>query len=126
MSTLNKFTQKKSRPSLANYRTAHLCRCIFFAKYGFAKISGGFSGNNLEGFVSSKLESSFGIISPFLESVVLPNKAIFAITVSWGGAIDRPGSHRWAGDPLRIDRRRRHACSVLVHEGAVFLRLAKP
>ena len=125
MSTLNKFTQKKA-VHLWPITVLRVYTGVFFDKYGFAKISGGFSGNNLEGFVSSKLESSFGIISPFLESVVLPNKAIFAITVSWGGAIDRPGSHRWAGDPLRIDRRRRHACSVLVHEGAVFLRLAKP
>ena len=125
MSTLNKFTQKKA-VHLWPITVLRVYTGVFFDKYGFAKISGGFSGNNLEGFVSSKLESSFGIISPFLESVVLPNKAIFAITVSWGGAIDRPGSHRWAGDPLRIDRRRRHACSVLVHEGAVFFRLAKP
>ena len=125
MSTLNKFTQKKA-VHLWPITVLRVYTGVFFAKYGFAKISGGFSGNNPEGFVSSKLESSFGIISPFLESVVLPNKAIFAITVSWGGAIDRPGTHRWAGDPLRIDRRRRHACSVLVHEGAVFLRLAKP
>ena len=125
MSTLNKFTQKKA-VHLWPITVLRVYTGVFFAKYGFAKISGGFSGNNPEGFVSSKLESSFGIISPFLESVVLPNKAIFAITVSWGGAIDRPGTHRWAGDLLRIDRRRRHACSVLVHEGAVFLRLAKP
>ena len=125
MSTLNKFTQKKA-VHLWPITVLRVYTGVFFAKYGFAKISGGFSGNNPEGFVSSKLESSFGIISPFLESVVLPNKAIFAITVSWGGAIDRPGTHRWAGDLLRIDRRRRHACSVLVHEGAVFFRLAKP
>jgi uncharacterized membrane protein YphA (DoxX/SURF4 family) len=84
MSTLNKFTQKKA-VHLWPITVLRVYTGVFFAKYGFAKISGGFSGNNPEGFVSSKLESSFGIISPFLESVVLPNKAIFAITVSWGG-----------------------------------------
>jgi uncharacterized membrane protein YphA (DoxX/SURF4 family) len=102
MSTLNKFTQKKA-VHLWPITVLRVYTGVFFAKYGFAKISGGFSGNNPEGFVSSKLESSFGIISPFLESVVLPNKAIFAITVSWGGGYGsawhsslgwRPVTHR--------------------------------
>ena len=84
MSTLNQFTQKKAvhRWPITILR---VYTGVFLAKYDFAKISGGFSEDNFEGFVSSKLESSFGIISLFLESVVLPNKAIFAIMVSWGG-----------------------------------------
>ena len=125
MSILNKFTQKKA-VHLWPITVLRVYTGVFFAYYGFGKIKrGGFAGS-LKGFVSGKLEDSFGIISPFLKSVVLPNKEIFAIMVSWGGVIDRPGPHCWVGDSLRIDRRRRHACSVLVHEGAGFLRLAKP
>lgn len=58
---------------------------IFFIYYGFGKIrrGGGFA-NGLEGFVKSNLDNSLGFFRPFLESVVLPNKAFFAILVSWG------------------------------------------
>ena len=40
--------------------------------------------DGLAGFVNGNLENSFGFFRPFLESVVLPNNALFAILVAWG------------------------------------------
>ncbi len=57
---------------------------IFFAWHGFGKISRGNFQQGLEGFLNSRLESSFGFYRPFIESVVLPNKALFATLVAWG------------------------------------------
>ena len=34
--------------------------------------------------MTDRLDRSFGFFRPFLESVVLPNKVIFAMMVSWG------------------------------------------
>jgi thiosulfate dehydrogenase [quinone] large subunit len=58
---------------------------VFFLYYGFGKVrrGGGFA-DGLEGFVNSNLENAFGFFRPFLESVVLPNKGLFAIFVAWG------------------------------------------
>ena len=83
MSSLNEFTRKK---------TAHLWPItllrvytgVFFAYYGFGKIKRGGFADGVEGFVTGRLESSYGFIRPFLESVVLPNKELFAVLVSWG------------------------------------------
>lgn len=83
MSILNKFTQKKA-VHLWPITVLRVYTGVFFAYYGFGKIKRGGFADSLEGFVSGKLEDSFGIISPFLKSVVLPNKEIFAIMVSWG------------------------------------------
>lgn len=57
---------------------------IFFVYYGFGKISGGNFADGMAGFINGRLENSFGFFRPFLESVVLPNKGLFAVLVSWG------------------------------------------
>jgi len=58
---------------------------IFFVYYGFGKLRrGGDFADGLAGFVNGNLDNSFGFYRPFLESVVLPNKAVFAFLVSWG------------------------------------------
>ena len=58
---------------------------VFFAYYGFGKLRRGDSfADGLAGFVNGNLENSFGFFRPFLESVVLPNKAVFAFMVGWG------------------------------------------
>jgi thiosulfate dehydrogenase (quinone) large subunit len=83
MSSLNEFTQKK----LTHLWPITLLRVytgVFFAYYGFGKIKRGNFADGMEGFINGSLENSFGVIRPFLESVVLPNKAVFAIMVSWG------------------------------------------
>ena len=56
----------------------------FFVYYGFGKISGGNFADGMAGFINGQLENSFGFFRPFLESVVLPNKGLFAFIVSWG------------------------------------------
>ena len=83
MSSLNEFTSKK----LTHLWPITLLRVytgVFFAYHGFGKIRRGGFADGLEGFVSGRLESGYGFIRPFLESVVLPNKAVFGIMVSWG------------------------------------------
>jgi uncharacterized membrane protein YphA (DoxX/SURF4 family) len=58
---------------------------IFFLKYGTGKVQRGKDfAEGLAGFVSSNLENCFGFFRPFLESVVLPNKLLFAYLVAWG------------------------------------------
>ena len=57
---------------------------VFFLKYGWSKISRDDFADGLAGFVSGNLENSFGFFRPFLESVVLPNKGVFAFLVGYG------------------------------------------
>ena len=57
---------------------------VFFIYYGFGKISSGKFVDGMAGFVNMQLDNSFGFFRPFLESVVLPNKGLFAFLVSWG------------------------------------------
>ena len=58
---------------------------VFFAWYGIGKIRRGSDfGEGLAGFVNGNLENSFGFFRPFLESVVLPNKVLFAYMVALG------------------------------------------
>ena len=83
MSSLNEFTRKK-QAHLWPLALLRVYTGVFFAYNGFGKIRRGGFADGLEGFVNGRLEGSYGIIRPFLESVVLPNKAIFAIMVSWG------------------------------------------
>ena len=83
MSNLNEFTHKK-QAHLWPITLLRVYTGVFFAYNGFGKIRRGGFADGLEGFVSGRLEASYGIIRPFLESVVLPNKAVFAIMVSWG------------------------------------------
>jgi len=57
---------------------------VFFAWHGFGKISRGNFADGMAGFLTGNLESSFRFYRPFVESVVLPNKALFAGLISWG------------------------------------------
>ena len=57
---------------------------VFFLKYGFGKLTRDDFADGLAGFVSSNLDNSFGFFRPFLESVVLPNKGVFAFLVAFG------------------------------------------
>ncbi|MDH3614667.1 MAG: DoxX family protein [Gammaproteobacteria bacterium] len=57
---------------------------IFFVYHGAGKISRGNFADGMTGFLNMQLENSFGFFRPFLESVVLPNKGLFAFLVSWG------------------------------------------
>ena len=57
---------------------------IFFVYYGFGKLRRDDFVDGMAGFVNMQLENSFGFFRPFLESVVLPNKGLFAFLVSWG------------------------------------------
>jgi len=57
---------------------------VFFTYNGFGKIARGGFENSVERIVTSQFDKSFGFFRPFLESVVLPNKVIFAMVVSWG------------------------------------------
>ena len=83
MSSLNEFTRKKVI-HLWPITLLRVYTGVFFLYHGFGKVANPNFSDGLAGFVSGRLESSFGIIRPFLESVVLPNNAVFAFLVSWG------------------------------------------
>jgi thiosulfate dehydrogenase (quinone) large subunit len=57
---------------------------LFFAWHGFGKISRGNFADGLEGFLGAQAGKSFEFYRPFVETVVLPNKALFASLVAWG------------------------------------------
>ena len=59
---------------------------VFFAWHGIGKISRGNFAEGMAGFLNANLESSFGFYRPFVESVILPNRALFASLISWGEA----------------------------------------
>lgn len=83
MSNLDDFRRKKS----VNLWPVTLLRVytgVFFLYYGFGKLKNPQFADGLAGFVTSRLEDSAAFMRPFLESVVLPNKAVFAFLVSWG------------------------------------------
>lgn len=83
MSSLDTHNQKKtiSRWPLTLLR---VYTGVFFLIYGWGKLRNPEFESGMAGFVTSRLESSFGFFRPFLETVVLPNKGLFAFTVSWG------------------------------------------
>jgi len=83
MSKLDEFRRKKS-VHLWPITLLRVYTGIFFLYYGFGKIRNPQFSDGLAGFVSGRLENSAGFIRPFLESVVLPNKGLFAFLVSWG------------------------------------------
>ena len=83
MSGLNEFSRKPP-VSLWPIALLRVYTGVFFVYYGIRKIRGGDFSGGLEGFVNGRLEGSYGFMRPFLESVVLPNKAVFAFLVSWG------------------------------------------
>jgi thiosulfate dehydrogenase [quinone] large subunit len=57
---------------------------VFFAYHGFGKLRQDDFASNLAGFLTGNLDSSFSFYRPFLESVVLPGKELFAVLVAWG------------------------------------------
>ncbi len=57
---------------------------LFFAWNGFSKVSRDNFADGMAGFLNSQLENSFAFYRPFIESVVLPNKTMFAAMVAWG------------------------------------------
>jgi len=57
---------------------------VFFVYHGIGKLRGDDFASGLENFVTRNLESSFSFYRPFLESVILPNNALFAVLVAWG------------------------------------------
>lgn len=57
---------------------------VFFAYHGIRKIRRDDFASGLEGFVTRNLEESFSFYRPFLESVILPSKELFAALVAWG------------------------------------------
>lgn len=83
MSNLDEFRRKKSA-HLWPITVLRVYTGVFFLYYGFGKIRNPDFADGLAGFVNSQLENSVGLIRPFLESVVLPNKGLFAFFVSWG------------------------------------------
>ena|SRR5210317_2105319 len=83
MSSFNEFTQKKTS-RLWPLTVLRVYTGVFFLYYGFGKVTNPSFADGLTGFVSGRLEGSFGFMRPFLESVVLPNSGVFAFLVSWG------------------------------------------
>jgi thiosulfate dehydrogenase [quinone] large subunit len=57
---------------------------VFFAYHGISKLGRGNFTEGMAGFLQSNLESSFAFYVPFIESVVLPNKSVFAALIAWG------------------------------------------
>lgn len=57
---------------------------LFFAWNGIGKIGRDNFADGMEGFLNAQLENSFAFYRPFIESVVLPNKTMFAAMVAWG------------------------------------------
>ena len=83
MSSFDEFRTHK-KPHLWPITLLRIYTGVFFLHYGFGKVRRGNFADGLEGFVSGRLENSFGFFQPFLEAVVLPNKSLFAFLVSWG------------------------------------------
>ncbi len=57
---------------------------VFFAYHGVGKLRQDDFASGLEGFLSRTLDASFSFYRPFLESVILPSKELFAALVAWG------------------------------------------
>ena len=57
---------------------------LFFAWNGIGKLSRDNFADGMESFLNAQLANSFIIYRPFIESVVLPNKTMFAPLVAWG------------------------------------------
>ena len=56
---------------------------VFFLKYGWGKITNDKFADGVVGFLNSR-ENMFGFYQGFAESVVIPNKGLFAFLVGWG------------------------------------------
>ncbi|MDH3578269.1 MAG: DoxX family protein [Gammaproteobacteria bacterium] len=83
MSNIDEFRRKK-KIHLWPITLLRVYTGVFFLYYGFGKVRNPEFADGLAGFVTSQLESSVRLFRPFLESVVLPNKGLFAFLVSWG------------------------------------------
>ena len=83
MSSLNEFRDKKT-VHLWPITLLRVYTGVFFLYYGFGKVRNPNFADGLAGFVSGRLDESAAFIRPFLESLVLPNKAVFAFLVGWG------------------------------------------
>jgi thiosulfate dehydrogenase [quinone] large subunit len=83
MTDLNTFSDKKTS-HLWPITLLRIYTGVFFLIYGWGKLRNPEFESGLAGFVTSRLEDSFGFFRPFLEAVVLPNKGLFAFAVSWG------------------------------------------
>ncbi len=57
---------------------------VFFAYHGIGKLRQDDFTSGLAGFLSATLDASFAFYRPFLESVILPSKEVFAALVAWG------------------------------------------
>ena len=57
---------------------------VFFAYHAIGKLRQDDFASGMAGFLSSTLDASFSFYRPFLESVILPNKELFAALLAWG------------------------------------------
>ena len=57
---------------------------IFFLKFGWGKVTNENFPDGVVGFLGSVSENTFGFYRGFVESVVIPNKGLFAFLVAWG------------------------------------------
>jgi len=57
---------------------------VFFVWHGFGKLRRDDFSAGMESFLNAQAGKTFAFYRTFLESVVLPNKAVFAVLVSWG------------------------------------------
>lgn len=57
---------------------------LFFTWNAIGKIRRDNFADGMEGFLNAQLENSFAFYRPFIETVVLPNKTMFAAMVAWG------------------------------------------
>ncbi len=83
MSTIDEFRSKKSL-HLWPITVLRVYTGVFFLYFGFGKINRGNFADGMAGFLNMQLENTFGFFRPFVESVVLPNKGLFAFLVAWG------------------------------------------
>ena len=57
---------------------------LFFLWNGVGKLRRDNFSDGMEGFLGAQADNSFAFYRTFIESVVIPNKVIFASLVSWG------------------------------------------
>lgn len=57
---------------------------VFFTNAGIAKIGRDDFAEGMSRFLNANLDRSFAFYRSFIESVVLPNRELFAALVSWG------------------------------------------
>ena len=57
---------------------------VFFMWNGLGKLRRDNFAESMEGFLGAQADRSFEFYRPFIETMVIPNKEIFASLVSWG------------------------------------------